>query len=351
MVSSPGCTELKRKPHLDASAEVGPARDGAIEGRDGATEIRPDSAGDRPACADAGTISCGQGACARTVQACVNGQPQTCTPGTPTTETCNGMDDDCDGVVDNGLGTMSCGQGACARTVQACVNGQPQTCTPGTPTSETCNGMDDDCDGVVDNGAPAALCPFTSQVATTGCFTGACHILTCGSGAFDVDGQYANGCECLDDLNGAACATPTNLGSMNAGDPAITAIGRVPDPNASDWFTIQFPSNRNAGELGAVAGAPDIKLSVNEGDAFRLEVKADCGSAQLGCLLQDAGVTEDAGSAAGITEWQFSDTCQGDTNPGACSARNVAWPSTVIFRVFRRTPGATCASYNVAITR
>jgi hypothetical protein len=336
VVSSPGCTDLKRKPHLDASADVGPARDGAAEGPSDAVADRTDSAEDRPACV--GTISCGQGACARTVQACVNGQPQTCTPGTPTSETCNGMDDDCDGVVDNGLGTISCGQGACARTVQACVDGQPQTCTPGMPTAETCNGVDDDCDGMVDNGSPTVLCPLTSEVATTACTSGACHIVTCSAAAFDVDGRYDDGCECLDDLNSAACATPTNLGSMNAGDPAITAVGRVPDPNGSDWFQIQFPS--------AGAGTVDIKLSVNEGDAFRLEVKADCGSGQLGCMVEDGGV------GIGITEWQFSDNCQGDTNPGRCSSRSVAWPSTVIFRVFRSVAaGTSCASYNVVITR
>ena len=41
-------------------------------------------------------------------------------------ETCNGVDEDCDGVVDNGLPTASCGVGACARTVSTCANGAPQ---------------------------------------------------------------------------------------------------------------------------------------------------------------------------------------------------------------------------------
>ena len=69
-------------------------------------------------------------------------------------ETCNGVDDDCSGVADNGLGTTTCGVGACQRTVNNCVNGAPVTCTPGTPApAETCgNGIDDNCDGAVDNG-------------------------------------------------------------------------------------------------------------------------------------------------------------------------------------------------------
>jgi hypothetical protein len=78
--------------------------------------------------------------------------PQTCTPGTPTAETCNGIDDDCDGVTDENLGTTTCGVGACRRTVDNCHAGVPQSCTPGTPAPDdgTCNLVDDDCDGSVD---------------------------------------------------------------------------------------------------------------------------------------------------------------------------------------------------------
>lgn len=48
--------------------------------------------------------------------------------------------------------TMTCGTGACERSVPQCLNGQEQTCVPGEPSGELCNGIDDDCDGVVDNG-------------------------------------------------------------------------------------------------------------------------------------------------------------------------------------------------------
>jgi len=97
---------------------------------------------------DLGTLSCGVGACARIINACVNGVTQTCTPGTPAAEVCDGIDNSCDGQVDEGLGTLSCGVGACARTVNACGNGVPQTCTPGAPGAEICgDGIDQDCNG------------------------------------------------------------------------------------------------------------------------------------------------------------------------------------------------------------
>ncbi len=101
-----------------------------------------------------GNTTCGVGACQRTVNNCAGGVPQTCTPGSPAAEICNNVDDDCNGAVDDNLGTMTCGQGVCQRSVVACVNGLPGTCTPGTPSPEACNGLDDDCDGRVDNGFP-----------------------------------------------------------------------------------------------------------------------------------------------------------------------------------------------------
>jgi MYXO-CTERM domain-containing protein len=76
---------------------------------------------------------------------------------TPSQELCNNIDDNCDGLVDNGtlpgVGE-TCGSaiGTCMTGKYACVNGQLKCNTTGMPGVETCNGLDDDCDGVVDNG-------------------------------------------------------------------------------------------------------------------------------------------------------------------------------------------------------
>jgi hypothetical protein len=65
-------------------------------------------------------------------------------------EVCDTYDNDCNGVPDD-LGTKSCGVGACQVTVQKCIGGFEQECTPGGPSLEVCNGLDDDCNGMVDD--------------------------------------------------------------------------------------------------------------------------------------------------------------------------------------------------------
>jgi hypothetical protein len=102
---------------------------------------------------DLGTTTCGVGECEVTVDNCAGGVPQACVPGEPGEEVCNALDDDCDGQVDEDLGTTTCGMGVCQVTVDNCVDGVLQECVPGEPSDEICgDGLDNDCDGQTDEG-------------------------------------------------------------------------------------------------------------------------------------------------------------------------------------------------------
>jgi len=162
-------------------------------------------------------VTCGVGACRRNGAGCVNGMPQMCTPGTPVAESCNAIDDDCNGMVDDGLANATCGAGACFRSVPSCVGGVAQPCTPGNPAAELCNSVDDDCDGTVDDGNPGggAACS-TGQPGV--CAAGT---VQCSGGALGCAGNVmpsAERCNGLDDdcdvsvdegnpEGGAACST------------------------------------------------------------------------------------------------------------------------------------------------
>jgi hypothetical protein len=122
------------------------------------------------------------GECVAGTQVCMGGVLQACSGGVgPVAETCNGKDDDCDGMIDDGL-TQRCGvnKGICTIGTQTCDNGKWGACSGVQPTTEVCNGVDDNCNGTVDEG-----CTCTDgKTQLCGSSTGACKpgTQTCAGG-------------------------------------------------------------------------------------------------------------------------------------------------------------------------
>jgi len=104
----------------------------------------------------------GRGVCRNGTQTCGAGAWRSCSGQVvPSAEGCNNRDDDCDGRVDDGL-SRSCYTGPAGTSGRGICRGGTQTCAAGAwggcsgqvvPRAESCNRLDDDCDGMVDEGA------------------------------------------------------------------------------------------------------------------------------------------------------------------------------------------------------
>ncbi len=166
-------------------------------------------------------------------------------------EACNGIDDDCDTRLDEAFTTLgqscSVGAGACARqgNLVCDASGAGTRCSvmEGTPGTESCNALDDDCDGTTDEGFRNAVTGKYDRDTTCGSCTNDCTVvfdlpnasgscdasgvprclMVCDPNAFDLDGAVANGCE----LHVEPDSIYVSIDDVGAADDASCGLGPV----------------------------------------------------------------------------------------------------------------------------
>lgn len=148
---------------------------GTDGGTTGGTDAGTDGGTGLPCDAQQVGLSCtvGKGECARDgTLVCADAQLQcSATPGTGSTEVCDGLDNNCDGQTDEGVTPPACTltQGVCANAKPATCNGTAGwsnggACDYGSnyQANETaCDGLDNDCDGQVDEGIAGCVSMIT----------------------------------------------------------------------------------------------------------------------------------------------------------------------------------------------
>jgi Notch-like protein len=177
--------------------------------------------------------SCGVGAC-MVNSICWDGM-ESCVPTDPemTEDTvCNNVDEDCDSMVDEDYEPTDACTGHC-RTTATCVEGV-EVCGDPLPGDGTCDGVDDDCDGVTDDDYTPYTCgsgACTRQSTCIGgveqCDEGAPTTEVCNDSDDDCDGHIDNG-----DISTLCPSTPPHA------TPACVDGSCVIGSCSSGWYDV-----------------------------------------------------------------------------------------------------------------
>ncbi|MBI5537093.1 MAG: putative metal-binding motif-containing protein [Deltaproteobacteria bacterium] len=399
------------------------------------------------------------GVCSAGTTQCINGQIKCVQNELPGVEVCDGTDNNCDGNVDEGDpgGGTQCDTGLlglCKAGITHCTNGSVQCVGLNAPKGEVCNGLDDDCNGSIDNGSLPGVgvaCSVPGQNPNTPCGK---SVSVCTAGQIQCPQTYqaqSETCNGIDDdcngtiddpgsVNGQPCSTgllgicdvgssycqagsPKCNPTVNPGDkPEIcnnkddNCNGSVDEMNATTACTVQYPAAQYVAAWDCAQGNCqintcqsnhfDINSSIGDGCECNMAAYGSaCGAGtavsvplntpQANPITRTGGIPTANGSAwfvvtfakpslgtpyhfrvsltdAHGTEFKMNvrttcsnfasctdgankgqdattwETATGYINGPGCCADSPAPPSQVYVEVYRATPGLTCDTFTVA---
>ena len=285
---------------------------------------------------DFGTTTCGQGVCLNTVDNCDSGVPQSCDPlQGASTEVCDGLDNNCDGQIDEITQTDINNCGSCGNQ---CTNAHGSTLCSGGNCVPSCVGLWDDCDGNPDDGCETSIsttsncgscgqgCSVANGTAT--CSTGSCQISSCNGGYCDNNNSPVNGCEYDLDTN-PACGSFIDIGNVN-GDTSSSVITYY--GQGERWYRVRVNENDNGcDDLGL-----QVELTPGAGTDYDLYIY--CSNCGVG--------TSDSSSASGTTtdiaNLHWDDTCVLGIPTGSDNSR-------YIYIQVRFWSGNNCNDYTLRV--
>ena len=262
-----------------------------------------------------------------------NGCEYACAPADPPIETCNARDDDCDGTIDEGNpdGGGSCGltTGECTAGTEVCRDGVLVCDGAGGPVAESCNTLDDDCDGDVDettdlqndpNNCGSCGTTCVEPRAVTRCQMGTCRRLSCEPGFVDLD-PGVPGCEYACDVRGAEVCNGVDDDCDGAMDEGLTPPSNFCNPNGVCAGT----TPTCAGAAGWTCEYTDANYQ--ESESFCDMIDNDCDG-----RFDETHPTLGDACSNGLGECQRSGTirCTADRLATECSAASAGTPTAEI---------------------